>query len=84
MIKNQKEFKQKFELKTKFFENEIEKKNETIQELESQVKDLMFYLDTQKQVEDCDDKESIQSGHLIVTKPTNESTPKKKKSKKSK
>eukprot|EP01080_Neovahlkampfia_damariscottae_P006287 gene6287-10294_t len=85
LIKNQQEFKKQFELKTKQHVLQIESKDELIHDLESQVKDLMFYLDTQKQVEDCDDKESIQSGQLIVTKPNVETTStKKKKSKKSK
>jgi transcription initiation factor IIE alpha subunit len=79
-MKTQNENKKKFELKLSNQDLELKKKKEMIEDLESQVKDLMFYLDTQKKVGDCEDKESIQSGQLIVT---NEKVdPKKKKKKK--
>ena len=41
--------------------------DEKIAHLEAEVKDLMFYLDTQRSVENSADKEQIQNGFLLVS-----------------
>lgn len=46
--------------------------DEKINHLEAEVKDLMFYLDTQKSVENSANKEQIQNGYLLVSE--NDST----------
>lgn len=78
LIQNQKELKEKLELKEVSMLKLSQEKDKKILDLEEQVKDLMFYLDTQRKVEDSPNKESIQGGTLLVTQKE-ESTPKRKK-----
>lgn len=51
------------------------------QDLEEQVKDLMFYLDTQAKFKDADD--SVKDGALVIKQPSSSTDVKKKKKKKS-
>lgn len=77
LIQNQKELKEKLELREQQLLKISQEKDKKIIELEDQVKDIMFYLETQKKVENSPNKESIQSGTLLVTQK--EEPPKRKK-----
>jgi BRCA1-associated protein len=60
-------------------QNVVTKNEKEISSLQDQVRDLMFYLDTQKKVTDSPSKQDIQEGHVVVTQSS--APPKKSKKK---
>lgn len=62
----------------------IQQKEQEMKELQEQVRDLMFYLETQKKIEESPDttKEELQSGQVVLPAPTAAATPHRKARKK--
>lgn len=65
----------------------IQQKESEMRELQEQVRDLMFYLETQKKVEASpeDTKQELQKGHVVLPNPpppTTSATPSRKHKKK--
>ena len=62
----------------------IQQKEREMKELQEQVRDLMFYLETQKKVEASpeDTRQELQKGHVVVPAATPSTTPSRKHKKK--
>ena len=62
----------------------IQQKESEMKELQEQVRDLMFYLETQKKVEASpeDTKQELQKGHVVLPAPPPAATPSRKHKKK--
>ncbi|ORX60820.1 hypothetical protein BCR36DRAFT_578893 [Piromyces finnis] len=59
----------------------VDEKDKEINDLKEQVRDLMFYLDAKSKVENCENKEEIQNGTIIISEESSTSSKKKKKTK---
>ncbi|OUM67687.1 hypothetical protein PIROE2DRAFT_39808, partial [Piromyces sp. E2] len=59
----------------------VDEKDKEINDLKEQVRDLMFYLDAKSKVENCENKEEIQNGTIVVSEEASSSSKKKKKTK---
>jgi len=64
--------------------NLVDEKDKEINDLKEQVRDLMFYLDAKSKVENCEIKDEIQNGTIVLTDETTSSNGKKKKKSKNK
>eukprot|EP00731_Ephydatia_muelleri_P023679 Em0015g1262a len=85
LLDNQKSWKDRVTGLESRLEDVVKQKDTEIQDLKDQVRDLMFYLETQKKIEDSPDgaRQEIQEGQLIVTQsPQQKATPSRRKKKK--
>ena len=64
--------------------NLVDEKDKEINDLREQVRDLMFYLDAKSKVENCEIKDEIQNGTIILSEEASSSNGKKKKKPKNK
>lgn len=69
LSENQKLWKDRVGVLEKKIDVTIQQKEQEMKELQEQVRDLMFYLETQKKIADSpeDTRQEIQEGHLVVT-----------------
>ncbi|KAL5478196.1 hypothetical protein EMCRGX_G025092 [Ephydatia muelleri] len=81
LLDNQKSWKDRVTGLESRLEDVVKQKDTEIQDLKDQVRDLMFYLETQKKIEDSPDG-ARQEGQLIVTQsPQQKATPSRRKKK---
>lgn len=83
---NQKLWRDRVEALEGKIDSTIQQKEKEMHELQEQVRDLMFYLETQKKVEASpeDTRQELQKGHVVVPQPsaTPSATPSRKHKKK--
>lgn len=48
------------------YKKQLEEKNKEIEDLKEQVKDLMFYIETQQKIEKSGMKEELQNGQIVI------------------